>query len=578
MLDDKETTDELGGRVSDILKFDLERFRESIDSMQKGATEINKTFLQTRGRITELMVSIEDSIPVINSLNGNFNDVLKTMSDIAKATQRNVVASTEDTGKLFAASQLLGLEVKDIVENFRDIGVQFPQIGKQLEESINYIQSVGANAGQVMRTVMSSMDKMNEFSFQNGVQGLTKMATQASLMNYDMKETFRIADKGIDPEGAIELANTFQRLGVAAGDLVNPFQIMNQSLTNPEGLQNNIINMTKQFAVFDEKTKSFKISEQGILTLRQFSKETNTSYDNLAKTALAAADLDERLRQLNPQINFENEEDKQYLMNIADMKKDGKYEVTLKDGVKKELQNLNQEEFDELIKQQKTGPKSLEDIAKSQLTMTELSTGYLESIKNTIVGGVISTPLFTQNVEGLRNLISGLGESAIKNLPKTDETRNTLVEFTNQAMKLLKDKPNTEQYTRDLDILKGMKDSFLQSGNDRLKQFAIDFNEKIGGISQIEKLVKTNVAQPLTDFLGKPSNYGKTATGVEESRNVNLGGGFTIKIATEPGSTVSQQQLDSIFNSTSFKEFIMSISNSQNPNNKSPINVVYTSR
>ena len=40
--------------------------------------------------------------------------------------------------------------------------------------------------------------------------------------------------------------------------------------------------------------------------------ETGISYEQLTKTALAAADLDDRLSAISPSINFEKEEDKMF--------------------------------------------------------------------------------------------------------------------------------------------------------------------------------------------------------------------------------------------------------------------------
>ena len=59
-------------------------------------------------------------------------------------------------------------------------------------------------------------------------------------------------------------------------------------------------------------------------------------------------------------MNVRLPEDKQFLANIAKLGDKGTYEVTLKDGTKKELAELTQPEFDELIKEQKEGPKTLE--------------------------------------------------------------------------------------------------------------------------------------------------------------------------------------------------------------------------
>jgi hypothetical protein len=91
----------------------------------------------------------------------------------------------------------------------------------------------------------------------------------------------------------------------------------------------------------------------------------------MSKMGLAAAELDQRLSAVNlAGLTFSNEEDKQYLSNIANME-GGTYKVTLEDGTKKELSDLKQDEFNKLLEQQKTGPKTLEEIASKQLSIDE---------------------------------------------------------------------------------------------------------------------------------------------------------------------------------------------------------------
>ena len=111
-----------------------------------------------------------------------------------------------------------------------------------------------------MTDVSAKMDLMNRFNFQDGVLGLTKMAAQASMLRFDMSNTFALAEKVLSPEGAIETAAAFQRLGVSAGALADPFQLMNQSINDPSGLQDSLANISKQFTYFDDKTKTFKIN------------------------------------------------------------------------------------------------------------------------------------------------------------------------------------------------------------------------------------------------------------------------------------------------------------------------------
>jgi hypothetical protein len=237
------------------------------------------------------------------------------------------------------------------------------------------------------------MEQMNRYQFEGGVIGLTKMAAQASMLRFDMATTFKFADDLLDPDRAVEVSAAFQRLGVTAGNLVDPFQLMNMSINDPSGLQDSIVEISKQFTEFDEETKTFKINPQGVLTLREIGKQTGLDAKELSKMGLAAAELDRRLSQISPSINIK-EEDKQYLANISNMNEGGEYEVKLIDEQGKEqtrkLSEITQTEFEKLIKEQKTGPKTLEETAKAQLRLDQILSTNVSAIRGAIAGGVLT--------------------------------------------------------------------------------------------------------------------------------------------------------------------------------------------
>lgn len=381
------------------------KFGWAFSQMIGGAEELNKTFGQGRQRITELMVAVSEATPAVDRLGGDLKDAVVTIRDVSKATSRNISASADEVSKLYSASKLLDTSVENIVGSFQDVGVQFSQIGGQLEQSLQYVQSIGGNAGQIMERVLNDMSALNKYNFENGVVGLTKMAAQASILKFDMRQTFDLADKAMSPDGAIELASAFQRLGVAAGDLTDPFELMYKSLNDPEGLQNSLVEMTKQYTYFDEKTKSFKINPAGILQLKELQAQTGLNAQEMSKLALNAADLDKKISQLKPSIKFESEEDKMYLANIAKMGVGGEYEVKISDTETKKLQDVTQEEFNKLIKQQKEGPKSLEDLQRSQLDAFTVVKGDLRSIRDKILFGVTSADTLRTEGEGFNRLL-----------------------------------------------------------------------------------------------------------------------------------------------------------------------------
>ena len=60
-----------------------------------------------------------------------------------------------------------------------------------------------------------------------------------------------------------------------------------------------------------------------------------------------------------------------------------------------------------LIKEQKDGPKTLEELARSQMNLTQLMEADVSAIRNKIVGGVSTAAPVLNNLEGFRNITSG---------------------------------------------------------------------------------------------------------------------------------------------------------------------------
>jgi hypothetical protein len=377
--------------------------KEAQDALSKFSAEILKTFGQGRERVFELQKALVDAVPAVTRLGGDLSNVQQIISGIATASRRNVLATTEQIEKFYAVEKVLGKTANELSDSFLNVGVGIESIPKALEESIQYVQSIGGNAKQVFDDVSKNMEKMNRFQFEDGVLGLTKMAAQASMMRFDVGETLKLADDVLNPDRAIEVASAFQRLGVAAGTLVDPFALMNASINDPSGLQDSLIDVAKQFTYFDEKTRTFKINPQGVLTLKEMQQQTGVSAAEMTKLGLAAAELDERLSQISPSIEFKNEEDKQYLANIGAMTEGGDYVVKLKGSDEEiKLSEITQKQFDKLIDEQKAGSKSVEETARDQLTNLQTLDQNVAAIRATITGTMLTTDPSMDIAEGIR--------------------------------------------------------------------------------------------------------------------------------------------------------------------------------
>jgi len=570
---------------------------KTIEETYNAQVELNKVFGQGQERLSETYKAISDAAPRVARLGGDMKDVQDTMIGIAEASRRNVIANTEDVEKLYAATQVVGGSAQELSESFLDIGVGIEQIPKQLEESVNYIRSIGGNTKAVMKDVAANMDQMNRYQFAGGVQGLTKMAAQASMLRFDMNQTFQLADKVLDPEKAVDVASAFQRLGVAAGNLTDPFQLMNQSINDPSGLQDSLAQVAKQYTYFDEKTKTFKINPQGVLTLKAMEDQTGVSAKEMSKMGLAAAELDQRLSAVNMAGLNINEEDKQYLANIAKMSEGGTYQVTLEDGTKKELSDLKQDEFNKLLKEQKEGPKTLEEIARSQLTVDQAMLADIKGMRVAFEQGITSPKQVRQGIAGAQRVsktVLGETSDAIKAKDFRDLSEGVLTTLGNVAKDLKEgNKPLTDVFANGLNGLGSTLDNSQKRFTEVLKEVGEKIASKLTNQTTGEVALKnvtnkvveayggktSTSSVPLTSSVGNKvemlQNNQNTPTTQTTKGTVDVGGKITVDIQTPNGMSTEQskQFIDSVFNDSRFKDYIIRLTTPDNL--KEPVSKTY---
>ena len=464
----------------------LKPINEILNQVNKitiAAETLNKEFIGSRTRVTEMMQAIADVSPEVIGLGGKFEDVGKTIDGIAKGSRRNVIASKEDIQELFATSKVIGQDVNKLVDQFAKVGIMYSDISEKVVDSINYVNDIGGNAKAVMADVLSNTDKLSRFNFQGGVEGLTKMAAQASMLRFDMKETFELAEKVLDPDQAIEMASAFQRLGVSAGNLTDPFMLMNQSINDPSGLQDSLINVAKQFTYFDEEAKQFKINPQGILTMREMEKQTGVSAKSMREAALSAADFDMRMSEIKKTgiaTGF-SEDDQKLIANLSRMNKEkGGFEIKVVDDKGQEsykkLTDLSSDQLKATLQAEKDRPKDIESVQRSQLNTQEGMLQNLKEINEKILRGITGGPTAIKNI----------GKASTTLREKSREITDTLLppDFNERMEKTLKkmgDAATSE--TERKKLAESLKKEITNLGGSALDSFGDIFQKVMGGSS-----------------------------------------------------------------------------------------------
>jgi len=345
------------------------------------------TFGQTQMAIKDLTVELAVATPLVTGLGGNLADVQNIQKGIADSLNTNVITLGETVGDLYAAGQAVGIDsgqIGEMVKGFQDAGIQTGNIKENIQLSVDIARKVGVNTSAVFGLVKDNLSNINKYGFENGVAGLAKMSAQAASLRINMNEIFGFAERVFNPEGAVEMVSAFQRLGVAAGDLADPFRLMYLASEDTEELQNQVAKMTEKFTYFDEKTKSFKVFPNAKRDLREIEKETGIAYNDLVKMS----EGQQKLNMIRGEFktNAIDEESKQFIANVAQFNKD-KGGFTIKvNGMDKLVSEINPADLDEIKKSQET--VTVEDLAKAQLNQSELQTAALHKLVDSLAAPV----------------------------------------------------------------------------------------------------------------------------------------------------------------------------------------------
>ncbi len=564
--------------MGDVFKAyqDTLNFKDTIDKIYTGINNINKSFGDSRLRAVEFSNAISDSASSLVRVGASLDDIDSTIISISEGARRNVIETTDTITEIYAAAQLIGQQADParLVENFQAAGYEISQVGETVAESIGYVQSLGLNSRKIMQDVVNSMEYMNRFNFSDGVVGLTKMAAQASMLRFDMATTAKFADSVMNPQGAIEMASAFQRLGVMAGDLVDPFVLMDKSINDPAGLQDSLINLTKQFTIFDEKTQSFKIAPGAQRQIKEIAEAAGMTAAEFTKTALSAADMDRRLGQINLGINA-TEEEKMLVANMAKMGTGafkGDYVVQIKDDEGKDqtkrLSDLQSQEFQKLREIQESAPKTVEDIQRSQLGVLEtiqrdfaalpIQIGYAIGGQSAIIRGAEATKRIGDDIASAlySKGVLGSGEDSRKFFEAVgDDFQDLLVKAAQGDTKAL------EGVTKRLDE----KSSQLESGvYARFTEFVSQL-----GIEKPRDSIEQSYNNLTSGIVQKAKQSAAKEQSANQQRDVNINGQVRFVIDAPVG--VDTARLTQYVQSPEFKNALVKVLGEIDENGTKPL-------
>lgn len=409
---------------------------DALQNLDTEATKLVRTFGISKDRAGELTQTIADAIPQFVGLGLDVGDAAETLKGLGETMKVNIMLNADSLTSFAATAEVTKVKQSELAEKFRDVGVSIASIEPNMLNVVKIARQAGATVQAVSAGVVTNLDKMNLYNFEGGIKGLAKMAAQASRLGIDMSQIFTVVDKVFNPEGAIEFAASLQRLGVTSSQLLDPLRLMDLAQNDPTELQNQVVNMTKEFTRFNKENNQIEILPGAKRRIEEIGKAMGMTGGELQKMAINAGMFEMKLKQIKFPTDIANKEDRELIATMAQIGKDGKASVRMeltrtgKDGkeegtgeyMDKLVSDLNTDDVAKLAQQQKSNDASMEEIAKDQLT-------YLKRISaniNEVVAAAKYGPASSKTMQDLYSGALGGFERLLTNNipPEARESKN----------------------------------------------------------------------------------------------------------------------------------------------------------
>jgi hypothetical protein len=312
------------------------------------------------------MSNVKEMIQKIMEESGRFNLISQKTIESTFATSRAFIGNIKDMG--------------EAISQFEQIGVGAGDTARAIEKAGKASIELGLSGKKTTQDLRTNIEKLNEFGFKNGIQGLAEMSRKATEFRLSMGEAFKIAENVMDPDKAIELSANLQVLGGAIGDFNDPLKLMYMATNNVEGLQDALIEAAGSLATYNSEQGRFEISGVNLRRAREMAKTLGIDYKELTRTAIASQErLAASTALMGKGLNLKPE-DQEFLTNLSRME-GGKMIIDVPESLQKKLgidtqgkaiEDLGQTTIDALLQNREQFKQmSVEDIARDQLDNVE---------------------------------------------------------------------------------------------------------------------------------------------------------------------------------------------------------------
>ena len=375
------------GEISTGSKQIFNSFKKALEPWAKANHEA-MTYARTMGmsqKTADKYLSNTVSWAAKNNIGVLFNkttdELIKMQGKYSEVLGRNVQLTSEQKKDMLAMEKFLGEDgMMDIANNLENFGLGMSDSAEFIHKTMNEATKSGITASKLTKTIRENIHMAQNYSFKNGLDGLTNMAKKAIALKTDMSLINGFIDKTSTVEGAITTGANLQVLGGSYAAASDPLSMLYESLNDVGGLWDRALQMVKGKVFYDNKTGRFDMTSFDRRIMKEAATQMGIDPNKLINAAFRDASLSKIEGQVKNSDIANDAEMVELVKNLATWDK-GNAVINI-DGVDKKVSELKATDKAKLEAMQRTDSQNLQDMAISLRSMNDIMSGVQKETNN----------------------------------------------------------------------------------------------------------------------------------------------------------------------------------------------------
>jgi hypothetical protein len=382
----------------------VETTLNSLTAMEDSTKKLNRTI--TSGMVVgteKLRNSLISSYNETVKFGGSFTDLTDVVENLNSDMGKMTLPSIEATKQMVALSKTTGMAAKDIGKlegSFVRLLKSQTKSAEKMAEIAKIARQSGLDAAKLLEGVNKNLQLVDAYAFKGGVDGLTQMTAKAQSLNVELGDIVseQTMDNLLDPEKAIEMAQTLSMIGGFGSDLTNFTQLLNAGRNDVGKLQDSFINLAQSAFKVNDATGEITIDALQRDRLKASVEAINGDYKKFIQIGREAAKqkfISDKMLAQGVDISGIPQESMNLVKSLTEIGEGGKLELRIPGF-----------ETNDLVKSIGDNPKALQSaleeyqkkanltdrqLAEQSLTVEETQQKDMRIIRDTLLRGLTDT-------------------------------------------------------------------------------------------------------------------------------------------------------------------------------------------